>query len=96
MTLRVTWGSAGDDRGPRDIPTHEELRKADSTQVAVGTLACGECDAPIAIGGETLSPADPLTCPYCQRHGPVREFLSLEPPTRPTRVIVRMRRPRRV
>jgi hypothetical protein len=92
VTLRISWGSSGDDRGRRDIPTHEEIRKADSTQIAVGTLACSECDAPVAIGGASLSPADPLTCPYCLHHGPVREFLSLVPPTRPTRVIVRMRK----
>ena len=94
--MRVIWGGGGEDRGRRDIPTHEELRKADSSQVAVGTLACSECDAPIAIGDAKLSPADPLTCPYCLHRGPVREFLSLEPPARPTRVIVRMRRTPRV
>ncbi|HWE33428.1 MAG TPA: hypothetical protein VG410_08090 [Solirubrobacteraceae bacterium] len=96
MTLRVTWGSGGEDRGRRDLPTHEELRKADNTQVALGTLACSECDAPVAIGDASLSPADLLMCPYCLHQGPVREFLSLEPPTRPTRVIVRMRRAARV
>jgi DNA-directed RNA polymerase subunit RPC12/RpoP len=89
--LRISWGSGEDDRGRRDIPTHEEIRRADNAQIAVGTLACSECDAPVAIGGASLSPADPLTCPYCLHRGPVREFLSLVPPTRPTRVIVRMR-----
>ncbi len=92
MTFRVSWGSAADDRGRRDLATHEEIRRADNTQIAVGTLACSECDAPIAIGDASLTPADPLACPYCMHHGVVREFLSLEPPTRPTRVIVRMRR----
>lgn len=92
MTLRVSWGSTGDDRGRRDIPTHEEVRRTDDTATAVGTLACSECDAPVAIGAASLSPADLLTCPYCLHHAPVREFLSLEPPSRPARVIVRLRR----
>jgi hypothetical protein len=92
MTLRVTWGFGGEGRDGRGVPTCEELRKADSTRTVVGTLACSECDAPVAIGAQTLSPSDPLTCPYCTHHGPARQFLSLEPPTRPTRVIVRIRR----
>jgi hypothetical protein len=90
--LRTNWGSAGEERGRRDLPTQEQIRRAESGRIALGTLACSECDAPVAIGLATLSPADPLTCPFCLHHGPAREFLSLTPPTRPTRVIVRMRR----
>jgi hypothetical protein len=71
---------------------HEELRPSirPSSQLAVGTLACSRCDAPIAIGDRTLTPTDQLDCPYCSHHGPLREFLSLTPPTRPTRVVVRI------
>jgi hypothetical protein len=68
---------------------HEEKRRAiGSTRLGTGTLACGRCDAPIAIGGGSLSMADELTCPYCDNCGPVRDFLSLASPTRPARVVV--------
>ena len=36
---------------------------------------------------------DRLTCPFCRRRGPARDFLSLAPPSRPARVFVRMRIP---
>ena len=38
-----------------------------------------------------LSTAEPLGCPLCGVSGVVREFLSLAPPTRPARVVVRVR-----
>jgi hypothetical protein len=47
----------------------------------------------VGIGSGPLSPGSPLTCPFCAHHGPLREFLSLTPPTRPTRVIVRVTAP---
>ncbi len=34
---------------------------------------------------------DPLSCGYCSYAGAVRDFLSLAEPTRPTRVVVRVR-----
>ena len=34
---------------------------------------------------------DPLSCGYCSHAGAVRDFLSLAEPTRPTRVVVRVR-----
>jgi hypothetical protein len=37
-----------------------------------------------------MSVTNELTCPYCGRHGTVRDFLSLAPPTRPARVQVRV------
>lgn len=88
MELRRTWSY---DRSGAPVG-HEELRRSirPSSQVAVGTLACSRCDAPIAIGDRVLTPADGLDCPYCSHHGPLREFLSLAPPTRPTRVVVRV------
>jgi hypothetical protein len=31
-----------------------------------------------------------MACPFCAHAGAVRAFLSLEPPTRPARVVVRV------
>ena len=73
-----------------DEVSHEEHRVARSTVVAVGTLACPSCDAPVALGETRVSPPDPLACPFCDHYAPAREFLSLEPPVRPTRVAVRI------
>jgi hypothetical protein len=38
-----------------------------------------------------MSPRDPMACGYCGHAGAVRDFLSLAEPTRPTRVVVRVR-----
>jgi hypothetical protein len=82
----------------RATPAREELRRTTrSTRVAAGTLACPECDAPIALAAP-VAPAAPLACPFCAHAGAVRDFLSLAPPTRPARVVVRLvarRRPPR-
>ena len=59
--------------------------------VASGTLACPECDAPVFPGDRPVSPAAPLACPFCGQSGAVRDFLSLAPPSRPARVVVRVR-----
>jgi hypothetical protein len=59
--------------------------------IASGTIACPRCDAPVAIGPDEVTVTEVLTCPFCAQHGPVREFLSLAVPTRPTRVQVRLR-----
>jgi DNA-directed RNA polymerase subunit RPC12/RpoP len=70
---------------------HEQKRPAvRSSRLAAGTLACGQCDAPIAIGPEPVSVVDQLVCPYCRHRGLVRDFLSLALPTRPARVVVRV------
>jgi uncharacterized protein YbaR (Trm112 family) len=66
-----------------------EVRRARSSRLATGTLACPLCDAPLAVVG-WLSPSDGLACPYCRHTGATREFLSLAEPTRPTRVSVRV------
>ena len=82
--------------GPEPLraqPVQEERRLAHSGVLAVGTLACPDCDAPVAPDGP-LTPADPVACPFCGRPGRVRDFLSLAPPTRPARVVVRVRAPR--
>jgi hypothetical protein len=69
-----------------------ELRRSEATwQMATGTLACPACDAPVLPAG-VMSPADPMSCGFCGHAGAVRDFLSLAEPTRPTRVVVRVRR----
>lgn len=76
---------------PRAATVYEQKRPTiRSTLLAVGTLACGGCDAPIAIGDRPLALGEELTCPFCGRLGPARDFLSLTSPTRPARVLVRM------
>jgi hypothetical protein len=68
-----------------------ELRRADRGQLATGTLACPACDAPVLPDPGGVSPSDPIACAFCGDVGAVRDFLSLEEPTRPTRVAVRIR-----
>jgi hypothetical protein len=70
-----------------------ERRIEHAGRLATGTLACPACDAPVAPGDGPLSPADGLACPYCGRDGAVRDFLSLTPPSRPARVVVRVTLP---
>ena len=78
------------DRELERVPGLREIRKARAwTEIAVGTLACPDCDAP-AFLGRSMSPADPLWCAFCGREGHVREFLSLGEPTRATHVVVRV------
>lgn len=68
----------------------DEERRIAPSRVAEGTLACPDCDAPVALTGGPVAPADQLACPFCGRDGSVRDFLSLTRPTRPTRVVVRI------
>jgi hypothetical protein len=74
----------------------QERRRSGTTILAPGTLACPDCDAPVGIGSEPLAPGSPLTCPFCAHSGPLRDFLSLTPPTRPTHVVVRVTAPARL
>jgi hypothetical protein len=37
-----------------------------------------------------VRPSDPAMCPYCGTSGFVRDFLTLEDPARPARVVVRV------
>jgi hypothetical protein len=78
--------------GSDERVVHEERRIAHSAVVAVGTLACPSCDAPVALPGP-VAPRDPLGCPFCDHGAPARDFLSLAQPTRPTRVVVRITSP---
>lgn len=69
---------------------HLEIRRTTRTSVvAEGTLACPECDAPVAPD-RAVDVTAPLGCPYCGHAGAVRDFLSLTAPTRPARVVVRV------
>ena len=74
---------------------HEERRTVRSWRLATGTLACPDCDAPVAPAGSPLRPADRIACPYCLSAGFVRDFLSLAAPSRPARVAVRVSLPSR-
>lgn len=69
---------------------HIERRTAHDGHLGTGTLACPRCDVPVTLATRTAAPADPLACPYCGHAAAVRDFLSLAPPTRPTRVAVRV------
>ena len=68
----------------------EELRPSrNTTELAIATMACPACDAPVMPAGR-VRPSDYAECPFCAAHGPVRDFLTLEDPARPARVIVRV------
>ena len=79
----------GPEDGARPNEIQEERRVARSGHLASGTLACPECDAPVAPLG-AMSPADAIGCPLCDHAGAVRDFLSLTQPNRPARVEVRV------
>ena len=81
------------ERETERLPGRFERRPADEpAQVAIGTLACPACDAPALPAPGGSSPADLMSCAFCLQAAPVRDFLSLAEPTRPTRVAVRVRR----
>lgn len=88
-----------DDSEPQASPNLagplEIRRDARRDVVAHGTLACPECDAPVAPAGAPLTPSASIACPFCGRDGAVREFLSLATPARPARVVVRVVHPGR-
>ncbi len=68
----------------------EERRPSELRHVAVGSLACPRCVAPVHLAGPA-GPSAPLGCPFCDHTAPLRDFLSLGEPTRPARVRVRIR-----
>jgi hypothetical protein len=85
----VPFYAPREDPLPIDSGPREYRYRARSTQLAAGTLACPRCDAPVAPA-RPLSLAEWIACPFCTHADAVREFLSLEPPTRPARVVVRV------
>jgi hypothetical protein len=70
---------------------HEERRTARPWHLATGSLACPDCDAPVVLAAAPAHPTDALACPFCDRHGALREFLSLAVPARTPRVSVLVR-----
>jgi hypothetical protein len=68
----------------------QERRATRTDRLAEATIACRRCDAPVAVGPEPRSLTDQLSCPFCGHSGPIRDFLSLGLPTRPTRVVLRI------
>jgi DNA-directed RNA polymerase subunit RPC12/RpoP len=97
MSILRGVGGSGDSTvglGAKFIPAQiEERRSARSDVLCAATLACARCDAPISTGSRGLSITEHLVCPFCDHRAPVRDFLSLAVPTRPARVVVRLRRP---
>jgi hypothetical protein len=94
--MALQRGVDGSDPIRAELAGTEEIRKLSrSTVLATGTLACPDCDAPVAPPAGGMRPQELLGCPYCDHVAPAREFLSLEAPTRPARVEVRVspRRP---
>jgi len=72
-------------------PMHDvERRIRRTSHVATGTLACPDCDAPVAPLAGGMAPRDAILCPYCGASGVVRDFLTLGDPTRPAHVVVRV------
>ena len=71
---------------------YEERRSTRTGHVATGTLACPECDAPVVLEAPAMTPGQALACAFCGHGAPLRDFLSLAVPTRPTRVSVVVRR----
>jgi hypothetical protein len=90
MSFERSFERPGGSLDRNDLPA-EIRRTVRSTQLASGTLACPECDAPVALSAPRMTPTDPLACPYCEHTGTLRDFLSLKAPTRPTRVVVHVR-----
>lgn len=74
---------------PRPEPVEKRHDPRERGVVATGTLACPQCDAPVAPDGAMRLTA-PLWCPVCGCDGAVRDFLSLRTPTRPAHVVVRV------
>lgn len=77
--------------GSARIGHHEERRTARPWHMATGSLACPDCDAPVLLAGYRARPDDLLQCPFCDRGGALREFLSLAAPARAPRVHVLVR-----
>jgi hypothetical protein len=91
VSLRSEWAPMNHGAGDGERIAHEEIRHTHtSSQFAVGTLACGRCDAPVSPGDSPRRLTELLACPFCSHEAPVRDFLTLGPPTRPARVVLRV------
>ncbi|WP_354699323.1 hypothetical protein DSM112329_05035 [Paraconexibacter sp. AEG42_29] len=88
----------GSDSGPADPFGHQGRMQHVRHDVRVGylglgTMACPECDAPVALPPGSFAPVTAMECPYCAHLGRVRDFLTLATaarPARPARVRVRI------
>jgi hypothetical protein len=69
---------------------YEDRRASRDWRLATATLACPQCDVPLALGGRRVTFSEDLDCPFCRHAAPLRDFLSLAAPSRPNRVEVRM------
>lgn len=87
---RSDQGPPGESVG-RLSGTEEIRRIGREAPVAIGTLACPACDAPVGLPGRPLAPREFLSCGFCAHAGRVRDFLALGEPTRATHVVVRIR-----
>jgi hypothetical protein len=91
----VSFSRGSDGEGVGRMGGAEEIRPATrTTTLAVGTLACPTCDAPVAPGPHRLAPSAALSCPFCGTAGRVRDFLTLGAPTRAAHVVITVRTPR--
>jgi hypothetical protein len=86
------FSRSGDDAEPLGgLGGSEEIRRVGRTStLAVGTLACPGCDAPVAPGPHRLGISTSLECPYCGHLGRVRDFLTLGAPSRPAHVLIKV------
>ena len=69
---------------------HEFRHASRPWTLGPATLACPQCDAPVALGGRAARFSEHLDCPFCRHAAPLRDFLSLALPSRPARVEIRM------
>jgi hypothetical protein len=79
--------------GPPLRPQPVEVERREDRagwELATATFGCPACDAPLLPDPAGMAPADPVACGYCGEAGFVRDFLSLEQPARPARVVVRV------
>lgn len=68
---------------------HED-RSGRSSLLALATLACPRCDAPVLPPSGPHSPASALGCGFCGHDAAVRDFLAFDGTPRPTVVEVRV------
>lgn len=77
------------------VAGHYEERLAAGLHLMTATLACPECDAPVALPAPRAATTHPVGCPYCGTAGVLRDFLSFDRPVRPARVEAWVRLPAR-
>lgn len=87
MGLRRLHGTVGAPERVGARIDHEEQRRAAAERpFAQATLCCPDCDVPLVLPEGRVALGATLSCGFCARTGPLRDFLSLRSPKRPTRV----------